>query len=111
MSVDYSAIVAIGKEFDDKYEAQNFLESNGVLSEEDLTEIEEGDGFEEWLYNNDKIGGQCLDCYNGDYYYVGFDISVRDVESFRKSFEEGMEQWDKLFPSIVPDVIKTIRVS
>lgn len=110
MGIDYHAIVAIGKTFDDKSEAQDYLESANILTEADLDEIED-DGFEEWLYNNDKIGGQCLNCYSGDYYYIGFDISVRDPESFRKSFEDGMEQWDKLFPSDPPDVIKTVRVS
>lgn len=110
MGVDYNAVIAIGKTFDGKYEAQDYLESAGVLSEKDLEEIDE-DGFEEWLYNNDKIGGQCLNCYSGDYYYIGFEISVRDPKSFRKSFEDGMEQWDKLFPSDSPDVIKTVRVS
>lgn len=108
MGVNYSAVIAIGKEFDDKYEAQQFLEDNGILSEKDLEEIDE-EGLSEWLYNNDKIGGGRLN-YSGDYYYVGFDLSVRDPESFRKSFEEGMEQWDKLFPNDPPDMIKTVRV-
>jgi len=110
MGVDYNAVIAIGKTFYDKDEAQEYLMSANILSETDIEEIEV-DGFEEWLYNNGKINGECLNCYTGDYYYIGFDISVCNPETFRKSFEEGMKQWNQLFPSVAPDVIKTVRIS
>lgn len=110
MGVYYNAVIAIGKEFDDRYDAQQFLEDHGVLSQQDLENIEKN-SFSEWLYDSDKISGQCLDLYRGDYYYLGFDISVHNPEAFRKSFEDGIAKWNKLFPNDQPDVIKTVRIS
>jgi hypothetical protein len=109
MGVDYNAVIGIGKEFYDKYEAIDFLESHNVLTDEDRNEIEE-DGFSEWLYNNTKVEGRLLNYYSGDYYFVGYELSCGDPESFRKSFEEGMENWDSYFPDVAPEVIKTVQV-
>lgn len=112
MGIDYNAVLAIGKEFNDRSEAQEFLEGSGVLSEDDLDDIENGDGLGEWLYNNDKVGGGILNYYSScTPYYIGYDISVRDPEAFQKSFDDAMTQWNQLFPSVAPDVIHTVRVS
>ncbi len=109
MGVDYRAVVGVGKEFNDKWEAQSFLEQHEILTKDDLEEIEE-DGLEEWSYKDNKIEVVCLDAYSGDYYFVGYELSCSDPESFRKSFEDATEQWDKLFPNLAPDVVKTVKV-
>lgn len=108
MSVDYTAILAIGKEFDERSEAELFIVNNKLATEE---EIEEADGLSEWLYNHDKLDGDCLNHYSGNGFYVGFDISCRDPESFAKSFAEGMDKWNALFPNSPAEVVHTVCVS
>lgn len=110
MGISYSAVIGIGKEFSDSYEAESFLEQHNILTDDDREVIEE-DGLSEWLYSNKKVEGRLLNYYSGDYYFVGYELSCSDPESFRKSFEEGMENWDKYFPDVAPDVIKTVQVS
>ena len=110
MGVDYTPVLAIGMTFDGSCGAQEFLENNGLLTEDDLDEIENGDGLSEWLYNNDKVGGGLLNYYSGDYYYIGYDIYVRDPEAFQKSFDDAMTQWNSYFPSVEPEVIHTVKV-
>jgi hypothetical protein len=109
MGVDYRAVVGIGKEFEDKYEVLSFLEQHNVLDDEDRDAIDE-DGIEEWGYGQNKVGVVCLNCYSGNYYFVGYELSCADPESFRKSFDDGMNNWDKFFPNDAPDMIKTVRV-
>lgn len=109
MGVDYRAVIGVGKTFDDKYEAGAFLERSGILTDEDREQIEE-DGLNEWGYNNGKVEVECLDCYRGDYYFVGYELSCADPESFLKSFEEATENWDKLFPNDAADMVKTVKV-
>lgn len=109
MGVDYRAVIGIGKEFESTSEVVDFLEQHSLLTDEDQ-EVIEDEGVEEWGYSSGKVEVVCLNCYSGNYYFVGYELSCRDPESFRKSFEEGMENWDKLFPNEAPDMIKTVRV-
>ena len=109
MGVDYRAVVGIGKEFENTYEILEFLEANNVLDDEDREAIEE-DGVEEWGYGQNKVEVVCLDCYSGNYYFMGYELSCTDPESFRKSFEDGMSNWDKYFPNDEATMIKTVRV-
>lgn len=106
MGVDYRAVIGIGKEFECKSEIVDFLEAHNVLADEDREGIEEH-GIEE---GQDKVEVVCLDCYSGNYYFVGYELSCSDPESFRKSFDYGMECWKSYFPSLAPDMIKTVKV-
>ena len=107
MGVDYQAIIAIGKEFDERGDAEEFLIENGIATEE---EVEDCGGIYEFLESSGIVGGDCLNYYSGDYCYIGYDLSTSDPESFQKSFDEGMESWNKWFPGITPDIIKTVKV-
>lgn len=109
MGVDYRAVIGIGKEFESKSEIVDFLESHNVLDDEDWEQIDE-DGVEEWGCGHNKVEVVCLDCYRGSYYFVGYELSCADPESFRKSFEDAQENWDKWFPNVEPDMIKTVKV-
>ena len=109
MGVDYRAVIGIGKEFECTSDIVDFLEANNVLTDEDRDVIEE-DGVTEWGYGNNTVEVVCLDCYSGGYYFVGFELSCNDPESFRKSFEDATEQWSKLFPNDAPDMVKTVKV-
>ena len=110
MGVDYTAILAIGKEFDERSEAEYFLIDNKIVTEE---ELEEAEGIGEWLWsqNKFKLDGGYLNHYSGNGFYIGFDISCRSPEIFAKDFSEGMEEWDKLFPNTPAEVVHTVCVS
>jgi len=108
MSVDYTAVLAVGKEFDEQGEAEDFLRENGFLR--DVTEEEmEDEGLTELL--PEALQGSCLNYYYGYGFYLGFHISCRDVESFKKNYEEGVEKWDKMFPNTPAEIVHTVIVS
>ena len=109
MGVYYAAVIAIGKTFNDKGELLDFIRQHRGLTEADEEEIDE-EGYTEWLYNHPQLDGERLDYYNGDYCYLGYSISCSSPEAFKQSFEEGMEQWNKMFPAIKPDVIRTVKI-
>lgn len=114
MGVDYTAILAIGKEFDELSEVVEFLEENNVLSEANLKVLEEeGDGYIiEVLY--DEVGMpecSCLNCYSGYGYYLGYNISCRSVEEFEKTLNAGLRMWAEKFPNEPAEIIHTVRVS
>ena len=109
MGVDYAAVIAVGKTFDDKGELLDFVRQHYHISEEEEDEIEE-DGYTEWLYSHPILDGEMLDCYRGDYCYLGYSISCSSPEAFKQSFEDGMEQWKSVFPNVEPDVIRTVKV-
>lgn len=108
MGISYSAILAIGKEFDEQSEAVQFLVDNGLATEE---EIEEADGPSEWLYNHESLDGSMLNYCSGYGFYIGFDISVRSTERFAKDYTEGLAEWNKLFPDTPAEIVHTVMVS
>ena len=50
MGVNYSAILFVGREFEDQYDAQHFFEKYFNISEEDKMYIEEN-GFIDYCYD------------------------------------------------------------
>jgi hypothetical protein len=114
MGVDHTAILAVGKLFDYADEVVDFLRDNNQLSEGDEEAlVEEGNSFiSEILY--DREGGlecSCLNLYSGYGYYLGFRISCKNPDEFRRTFEEGERLWHAMFPNDSPEIIKTVRVS
>jgi len=108
MGVDYRAVIAIGKTFNDKYEAQEFIEQHLNLSDEEQEYLDES--LEEFLYNNAYVDGGCLNLYTGNYYYIGHDISCLSPATFKHTFEKGMDYWKANFPNVEPEVINTVMV-
>jgi hypothetical protein len=110
MGVNYRAILAVGKEFDSKQEAFDFLDSHKLMSAEDIEYYEDDGSLEECLPCN--MDGGCLNYYSGYGFYVGYRIRCNDPESFRKDFEEGLSNWGKAFGGDVPaEVIHFVQVS
>lgn len=105
MGTVYKAVLAVGKEFNEKSEGLDFILSHMSLSDQEVEDWE--NDFWEML---DAFGGECLNCYSGDYGFVGFTVSVRDPEAFQKSFDSAMDEWNKHFPSVAPDIIHTVKV-
>lgn len=108
MGIRYCAIIAIGKEFEDEIEALGFLHDNGyLLSEQDEINIE-NDGLSECL-SGINLDGDCLDYYSGNGYYLGFDINCSNPDKFKSTYEKGIEEWSKLFPTVEYRIIKTVQ--
>ena len=108
MSVDYTAVLAIGKEFESASEAEQFLRDNDLLQDVSEQDIYDS-GLSECLPAH--LEGSCLNYYTGYGYYIGYGVSCRDTESFRKDFESGMEEWEQMFPDTPAEVIHTVIVS
>lgn len=116
MGVDYTAILAIGKEFDNDGagEIVDFLVGHNILSGDDLGLLEtEGDSYiQEILYDReDGLECSCLNLYSGYGYYLGFGVSCQSPELFEKTFKEGMRMWQEMFPDVPAEIINTVRVS
>ena len=108
MSIDYTAVLAIGKTFESAHEAEQFLRDNDLLKDVSEQDIKDS-CLSECL--PDGIDGSCLNCYTGYGFYIGYDVGCRDTESFRKDFESGMEEWERMFPDTPAEVIHTVIVS
>lgn len=110
MSIDYDAVIGVGLEFSGSGAALKFLEEQGVLSADDLVEIEDI-GLDDWLYDNKKVTGGTLNHYSGYGYFIGHEIEGSNPARFKQSFEEGLARWAATFPSVEAEIIKTVRVS
>lgn len=107
MGTSYTAVLAVGKEFESTGEAEDFLRSAGHLKEYTDEEIE---GCLEGC-TPDGLTFESLNLYTGGYYYLGIRLNPRDVEGFRKAFEDATSLWDGYFPDAPADMIHTVRVS
>lgn len=103
MGTSYTAVLAVGKEFESSDEAEDFLEAAGLLTEEMVDE-----GLQECALEG--LTFESLDLYTGGYYYLGIQLNPRDVEGFRKAFEDATSLWDGYFPDAPADMIHTVRI-
>lgn len=111
MGISYAAILAVGKEFDEVCELEEFVREHLALSEEDEEEIE-AEGITEFLHNKEGWPDcECLNCYHGDPFYIGFKINPRNTERFAESVSDAIEKWDRMFPNHPAEIIHTVRVS
>lgn len=108
MGVDYTAVIALGKEFTSEDEAVKFIRDAGLLTEDLEDEIEDY-GLQECTPHD--LTFQSLDLYSGGYYYLGFPLKAGDPEKFRVSLNSAIENWNKLFPNYPARVINTVRYS
>ena len=112
MGVDYSAVLYVGKEFEDQSEAKDFYERFFTLSEEDRQFIED-EGFSEFVYGlGNGFSGETLNCYNDYGFIFGIDIgsSVRKPEQFAESVSNAIAKWKELIPDVEPEIIHSVRI-
>jgi len=112
MGVSYRPVLAIGAEFEDASECVDLLRH--LLSADDLLTIgDEGDSFISELTINMmyRPAVKCLNLYSGYGWYVGFDLSVRDVEKFSENVADAIQKWNEMFPDVPAQIIHTVRVS
>jgi hypothetical protein len=111
MGVSYSAVLAVGREFDEKYDVEQFVREYLTLSDEDEAYIDD-EGISEFLYSKkDWPTCECLDLYHGDPYYIGFKLNPRDTERFAENVADAIEKWNKMFPNHPAEIIHTVRIS
>lgn len=112
MGVDYSAVLYVGKQFEDQHEAREFYERFFALSEEDAQFIDDED-FSEFCYSLENgLSGKILDCYSGYGFIFGINIGsfVRKPESFAEEVQDAIAKWKELFGEEKYDIIHTVRV-
>jgi hypothetical protein len=112
MGVDYTAVLMVGKQFDNEDEAREFLLKHGVeLPDEDSQEME--DGLGEYLNSEDFHG---LEWERLDYYtswdggVLGWTPSVRQIDTFADEVRQMRERWAGLFGGAAPDLVHTVKV-
>jgi hypothetical protein len=109
MGVDYTAILAVGKEFENESEAAHFLRAYDLLSATDMEGIENGESLSEMLPL--KMDGSCLNFYTGYGYYIGYDLRSYDPDSFREDFESAVAKWKSAFEGKEKaEIIHTVMV-
>lgn len=109
MGIDYRAVLAVGKEFDDDSEVEDFVRANLTLTEEE-EEILDEDGITEALYNRGDLKCECLNAYHGSGFYLGFKLNPRNVERFAEDVSDAINKWNALFPNDEAEIIHTVMV-
>ncbi len=110
MGVYYSALLYLGKEFEDKHEAFSFYDGYVDVPEEDR-ELIDTDGFSEYMYDQKEITGDTLNCYSGQGFIIGVDLSYPDPNTFKDDFAKAEQTWKKYFKDEPYELINTVRVS
>lgn len=112
MGVDYSAVLYVGKEFENQSEAKDFYERFFTLSEGEQQFIED-ESFSEFCYGLDSgLSGETLNRYNGYGFIFGIDIgsSIRKPEQFAESVSNAIAKWKELILDVEPEIIHTVRI-
>lgn len=108
MSTHSRPIVFVGKDFEDQFEALNFLEEKKFFINKESQEIEDkiNSGYcslEECIYEKFKNfpSSQTLDYVKGIGYFIGYTVAYYKTETdfagFLKDIELAKNQWRELF--------------
>lgn len=111
MSIDYDAVLAVGKVFDSYDEAEQFFTTKIKLTEKQLAELDR-DGFEEFVQSHGKKSwpsGGMINAYTGGEFWLGFGIDTSSIEKYLTSSNYGINTWQKLFGE-VPEIINEVYV-
>lgn len=113
MGIDYTALLYVGKQFDDASEATDFLRDKLGFTDEEEREIDE-DGLSEFLYGENRfnLNGDILNYYT-DWggFVVGIQLDPRQYDSFIEQVQDAYAHWSSLFPDVEADIIHTVQVS
>ena len=111
MGVDYRAMIYVGKEFEDAYEAERFIRDSVGFTDEEGWFLEDND-LEELLSDDNRLDleGDTINCYSGYGFILGTELSVSDPETFAEQYHKVVAKWDKLFPTYPAKLIKEVKV-
>lgn len=108
MGVDYSAVLMVGKAFNEESDAVDWLESKGVEFAEDDLE----DGLADYLDSNKNklaITGTILNMYTGYGFVLGYYLTLHDPANFGQQYQEMFDKFKSTF-NIDPDLISEVLV-
>lgn len=106
MGVDYNAFLGIGKRFNSKQKAVEFLQEFAKLDDGQIEDMLDG-GYALPTFLQLK----CLDCYNGDDWFVGFPANSDAPDVLSDDVASSAEIWDALFPQTECRVVLTVVYS
>ena len=106
MGVEYTAVLAIGKEFTSEEDAVDFLRERGHLADVKTEQIED-DGLDEHLPYG--LVFQNLDLYSDGCYFLGIRLYADSAVTLRNFLDTAIDTWDSHFPGFPADVINTVR--
>lgn len=113
MGTSYTALLYVGKQFDDQHEAEEFIRDTIGFTDEEERAIEEN-GLSGLLYGDNRfnLDGDILNYYT-DWggFVLGTQLSVRNPETFMMQVEDAFSKWNALFPDTPAAVVHTVRVS
>jgi archaellum biogenesis ATPase FlaH len=104
MSVDYNALLGIGRRFSEEAEVKDFLLQKTDLSIEQIEHMLEG--------NLGYLGMSvvCLDCYSGEDWFVGFEIGGEQPDTLINSVVDAHERWKAVFSGVDPRVVHAVKI-
>ena len=107
MSVDYSAVFGIGKEFETTEEAREWLASKGFECTDEQIDYH---GFTDaYEILPDGVIIECLNCFTGEGWAVYNHISVWEIKTLAERFTNAVNKWREAFGE-EPETIHTVRV-
>ena len=91
MSVDHSAFLGIGRRMSSEEEVKKFLLENLTVDESWIAPLFDG-------VAQQGLEVHCLDCYNGDDWFVGFVVNSSAVPGvLSDNVIDAAEAWDEMF--------------
>jgi hypothetical protein len=91
MGVDYDAFLGIGRRMCSKEKVKQFLLENLAVDESWIEPLFDGE-------TQQGLEVQCLDCYSGEDWFVGFTVESSDVPGvFSDNVIDAAEAWTEMF--------------
>jgi hypothetical protein len=103
MGVDYNAFLGIGKRFDNKEDVKEFLKKHAFLNDDHIAHVFDGGAL-------DGVIAECLDCYSGEDWFVGFEVGGEHPDTLINNVVEVHERWDAMFKDVAPRVIHAVKI-
>lgn len=113
MGVNYSPLLYLGKEFDSVEDAEEFYELHFPVSYVEEKNMDDFDGFEEFLSSHPTLSGTRTNYYTDNTPFIlGFDLKqwVRYAHLLPNIINDRAEQWKKMFGDEKYDIILTMKV-
>lgn len=103
MSVDYDAVLGIGKRFYTKEETGEFILSHTNLTVDQVKCLEDGGSPLGMTFT-------CLDCYSGEDWFVGFEIGGESPDTLINHVVDAHERWKAIFKDVEPRVVHAVKI-
>jgi hypothetical protein len=103
MSIYHEAFLGIGKRFDKEWRVVDFLAENTYLTEDQITDMCDGG-------THLGMSVVCLDCYQGNDWFVGFEVGGDSPDTLISHVVDAHERWKAIFKSVEPRVVHAVKI-